>query len=210
MGNCNSSSQYLNVRLPSPRRQPLGRLLTNKQSSSYLHSFCSDSTTVCDDDKMPSPLTHNGIYIFSLFASPCDTLQLSPQGDASLPVGVTGLINMGNTCFLNSALQCLNAASPLSLYFLTSNWKKEVNKTNPLGHSGALAKAYAKTVKNLWTEHKLTIPLVQPKLLHRKMASAFPQFKGHLQHDAQEFLSALLDGLHEDLNRVEKKPYVGT
>lgn len=33
-----------------------------------------------------------------------------------------------------------------------------------------------------------------------------PQFSGSDQHDAQEFLSFLLDGLHEDLNRVLRKP----
>jgi ubiquitin C-terminal hydrolase len=33
-------------------------------------------------------------------------------------------------------------------------------------------------------------------------------FKGSNQHDSQEFLNFLLDSLHEDLNRVFKKPYV--
>ena len=35
-----------------------------------------------------------------------------------------------------------------------------------------------------------------------------PQFAGFQQHDAQELLAFLLDGLHEDLNRVQVKPYV--
>ena len=37
---------------------------------------------------------------------------------------------------------------------------------------------------------------------------AFPQFQGYDQQDLQELLAFLLDGLHEDLNRVTKKPYV--
>ena len=37
-----------------------------------------------------------------------------------------------------------------------------------------------------------------------------PQFSGYAQHDSQEFLSFLLDGLHEDLNRVQNKPAVET
>lgn len=32
------------------------------------------------------------------------------------------------------------------------------------------------------------------------------QFSGNEQHDCQEFLNTLLDGLHEDLNRILKKP----
>ncbi len=35
-----------------------------------------------------------------------------------------------------------------------------------------------------------------------------PQFRGHSQHDSQELCQFLLDGLHEDLNKVIDKPYV--
>ena len=38
------------------------------------------------------------------------------------------------------------------------------------------------------------------------MSDFAPQFLGYAQHDAQELLSFLLDGLHEDLNRVLNKP----
>lgn len=34
------------------------------------------------------------------------------------------------------------------------------------------------------------------------------QFLGYQQHDSQELLSFLLDGLHEDLNRVKNKEYI--
>jgi ubiquitin carboxyl-terminal hydrolase 4/11 len=33
-------------------------------------------------------------------------------------------------------------------------------------------------------------------------------FKGYSQHDSSELITFLLDGLHEDLNRVRQKPYV--
>jgi ubiquitin carboxyl-terminal hydrolase 4/11/15 len=35
-----------------------------------------------------------------------------------------------------------------------------------------------------------------------------PQFLGYQQHDSQELLTFLLHGLHEDLNRIKKKPYI--
>lgn len=37
-----------------------------------------------------------------------------------------------------------------------------------------------------------------------------PSFTGYHQHDSQELLAFLLDGLHEDLNRIIKKPYTET
>ena len=42
----------------------------------------------------------------------------------------------------------------------------------------------------------------------KSICSHAPQFSGSDQHDAQEFLSFLLDGLHEDLNRVLQKPQI--
>lgn len=35
-------------------------------------------------------------------------------------------------------------------------------------------------------------------------------FKGFHQHDSSELITFVLDGIHEDLNRVKKKPYVET
>ena len=35
-----------------------------------------------------------------------------------------------------------------------------------------------------------------------------PKFEGSAQHDSQELLAFLLDGLHEDLNLVQCKPDV--
>ena len=35
-----------------------------------------------------------------------------------------------------------------------------------------------------------------------------PQFSGYQQHDSQEMLTFILDALHEDLNRIHKKPYI--
>lgn len=47
-------------------------------------------------------------------------------------------------------------------------------------------------------------------LLQAVVASKASQFTGYAQHDAQEFMAFLLDGLHEDLNRIQNKPYTET
>ena len=40
------------------------------------------------------------------------------------------------------------------------------------------------------------------------MSRFAPQFSGYQQHDSQEMLTFILDALHEDLNRIHKKPYI--
>lgn len=47
-----------------------------------------------------------------------------------------------------------------------------------------------------------------PRGFKNKIQRFASQFTGYAQHDSQEFLAFLLDGLHEDINRVRVKPYL--
>ena len=118
------------------------------------------------------------------------------------------LHNLGNTCFMNSALQCLSHATPLTRHFLSNKFKSDVNTSNPLGTGGKLATAYDTVMKDLWMKHAARGGAASPTTLKRAIALFAPRFAGCLQHDSQEFLAYLLDGLHEDLNRIVKAPYV--
>lgn len=54
------------------------------------------------------------------------------------------------------------------------------------------------------------LPLTPRPRTQAIVASKASQFTGYAQHDAQEFMAFLLDGLHEDLNRIQNKPYTET
>jgi ubiquitin carboxyl-terminal hydrolase 8 len=125
--------------------------------------------------------------------------------DQNVPMGVIGLRNLGNTCFLNSSLQCLSATIPLTDYFLGYDYRSEINKNNFLGTGGKLVTAYAELAKHMWLGSK---SVVEPADFKKQLQTFAPQFLGYHQHDAQELLAFLLDGIHEDLNRVKERPYV--
>ncbi|XP_014911878.1 ubiquitin carboxyl-terminal hydrolase 19 [Poecilia latipinna] len=121
--------------------------------------------------------------------------------------GFTGLVNLGNTCFMNSVIQSLSNTRELRDYFHDRAFESEINCSNPLGTGGRLAIGFAVLLRALW---KGTHHAFQPSKLKAIVASKASQFTGYAQHDAQEFMAFLLDGLHEDLNRIQNKPYTET
>ncbi|GAA5908331.1 hypothetical protein JCM6882_006804, partial [Rhodosporidiobolus microsporus] len=118
-------------------------------------------------------------------------------------IGLSGLKNLGNTCYMNSTIQCLSAAIPFARYFTGGAYRKDVNTVNPLGTKGALANAVAELIRALWAQN---YRFLSPVTFREQICRVAPQFRGSDQHDAQEFLGFLLDGLHEDCNYVVKKP----
>ncbi len=127
--------------------------------------------------------------------------------DPARNCGRTGLENLGNTCYMNSGLQCLSSCQELTKYFLLGLYKGEVNKENPLGQKGYLASSYAELLSEMWMGHS---HVVNAYHLKKRIVQKAEQFSGYSQQDSQELILYVLDGLHEDLNRVKKKPYIAS
>uniref|UniRef100_A0A8C2GAB0 ubiquitinyl hydrolase 1 n=1 Tax=Cyprinus carpio TaxID=7962 RepID=A0A8C2GAB0_CYPCA len=136
---------------------------------------------------------------------PYSSYESSDPGRRAERAGLCGLSNLGNTCFMNSATQCLSNIPPLTEYFLKDKYQDELNQDNPLGMKGEIAKAYAELTKQLWSGK---CSYVTPRPFKTQVGRFAPQFSGYQQQDSHELLAFLLDGLHEDLNRIRKKPYI--
>ena len=112
---------------------------------------------------------------------------------------LTGLRNLGNSCYMNSVLQCLLATAPLAKYIVNSFYLDDINKTNPLGTGGRIAEELAVLTR---VAHSGNYKSVSPCEFKRTIGRFAPEFGGTKQQDSQEFLLVLLDQFHEDTNRV--------
>ncbi|GEM07441.1 ubiquitin carboxyl-terminal hydrolase 8 [Rhodotorula toruloides] len=154
----------------------------------------------------PAPLRSNSSFSAMQPAQYSSAYSRFPTGMLSFDegvIGISGLKNLGNTCYMNSTIQCLSAAIPFARYFTGGTYRKDINTVNPLGTKGALANAVAELIRALWAQQ---YHFLSPVTFREAICRVAPQFRGSDQHDAQEFLGFLLDGLHEDCNYVLKKP----
>tara|TARA_B100001093_G_scaffold506138_1_gene564577 strand:- start:2178 stop:3212 length:1035 start_codon:yes stop_codon:yes gene_type:complete len=113
--------------------------------------------------------------------------------------GLCGINNLGNTCFMNSILQCLSNTIILTRYFLENDYKQNMN-FNKKDH--IVAEQWNQLLRALWNKNGLVTPkgfLISIQKLAR--SRNYDEFTGFGQNDSQEFLQFFLEILHNSFSR---------
>ena len=124
---------------------------------------------------------------------------------SSINDGLVGFKNIGNTCYMNSAMQCLIHLPFLKEFILGNHFSSMINTDNPIGTNGDMVKSLAALMKEYFTTRSAS---VAPYCFKRCVSKYMTAFEGYSHHDSQEFLSQMLDKCHEDTNQILKKPYI--
>lgn len=108
--------------------------------------------------------------------------------------GLVGLLNLGNTCYMNGALQALSNCQQLTRFVLDC---PAFLKDKGLCHS------YSELIKEIWNSRKIQYAV--PTSIIRNIKGIYPAFRGCTQQDTQEFLRCFLEQLHDELKQPVKK-----
>ncbi|KAK2895949.1 ubiquitin carboxyl-terminal hydrolase 33 isoform X1 [Channa argus] len=166
--------------------------------SSHSNSKSLPSPKKADQDKSRAPGSPPSMRV--PLNGGCEDLDMETEEEDELRGrGLTGLKNIGNTCYMNAALQALSNCPPLTQFFLECGGLVRTDK------KPALCKSYQKLVSDLW--HKNRPSYVVPTNLFQGIKAINPMFRGYSQQDSQEFLRCLMDQLHEELKETVPEPY---
>jgi ubiquitin carboxyl-terminal hydrolase 8 len=121
--------------------------------------------------------------------------------------GITGLMNLGNTCFVNSCLQALSHTYELNRFLNDEKYKKRLTKKP----DAVLLTEWDKLRTLMWSENCIVSPggfmATMKQIARLKNQEIFTQYS---QNDVQEFLVFMLDSFHMALSREVNMTITGS
>ncbi|KAK4783573.1 hypothetical protein SAY86_007947 [Trapa natans] len=186
-----SSIRYFEKRIEFvPARKPFGGLTHGSSGDFKIETLNPSVSDPCGGREAVQAATSNGKVKMG------DALELFDSWlDPDLRLGVSfqrigaGLENLGNTCFLNSVLQCLTYTEPLAAY-LQSGKHQSSCRINGFCALCAIQKHVIHTLK-------ATGRILAPKDLVANLRCISRNFRNARQEDAHEYMVNLLESMHK-------------
>ena len=121
--------------------------------------------------------------------------------------GITGLTNLGNTCFLNAIIQVLSHTYELNELLNTKNYQRRLNNKP----DSILLIEWDELRSLLWSNNGCVAPLKFVKTVQEiARIKGIDMFSGFNQNDLTEFLCMVIDCFHNALSREVKMNITGT
>eukprot|EP00903_Cladosiphon_okamuranus_P013693 g12750.t1 len=156
----------------------------------------------------PNPAVANGTVVLSGSGSNSTNEHAGGAGAGAGRggKGVVGLVNEGNSCYLNASLQALARCTPFRAHLVECVSAPDVG-----GRPCPLAFAMSELFSEMWAEGRTgsggggggggARRAASPSDVLRALVKGNRWFAGNGQHDAHEALRSILDLLHEELRR---------
>ncbi len=125
--------------------------------------------------------------------------------------GLIGIANIGNTCYMNSIIQCISNCTPFRNYLLNKHFVEclahNINEKYKLNDESLIMNKFNETItyqlykiiKMLWINVNNNI--IKPHTFKELFGDKINNFYGYSQHDAQEALNGLFMLLESELHR---------
>ena len=144
--------------------------------------------------------------------------------------GLSGLRNIGNTCYMNSIIQCISSLDLFRSWLITDQFKSRLRNNiienlakkqrKKLGltdddtvrirkvhikdeYDDTITYNLSELLKGMWNYNSI----ITPKSFKNSIGNACPMFKGFNQHDSQELLNLIIDRVHEETKAPVKVFY---
>ncbi len=125
----------------------------------------------------------------------------------SAPVGLAGLLNVGNTCYANAVLQTLRFIPSWTILV-------EKHKVNPEGGTPQkIFAAYQDVARTLWSQDSIEGAICRPMAFWKEVRESvidtvYESFNDRIPHDSHEFLGYILDQCHEALKEPTEERHL--
>ncbi|PVV02607.1 hypothetical protein BB560_002939 [Smittium megazygosporum] len=217
-----------------PQSKPFEATVNSAFSTSQMSEFV-NSTAASNQNSLlsasyPNPLYSKDRHQDTLNPNSINSsLSRSPSPllfESTTAIAHIGLKNLGNTCYINSVIQCLSGTVPFSRFFLSGMWKQAaaVNRNfngyaiKKMGNRSttlvaltpqsensiqerqkleSLTVEFSRLVEQLWNDNSTSI---SPLPFVKSVRNYFITFDDNDQHDSQEFVSFFLSSIHDILN----------